>query len=279
MHLSDYFDRIGHRGSAAPTLANLRAVHRAQAYSIPYDGLDIQFGRPVDLDPQRIFYKLVTQKRGGWCYETNGLLQWALSSMGFSVMRATAGVHRKLRGDSALGNHLTLLVRCDDQTYLADLGLGDGLREPVPLVEGVHLDGPLQFRLEVLPDGFWRFHNHGYGSPETFDFRAEPADESVLCAKSAQLQSDPASHFVLNAECIVMREASSICLLGRVFRQSSDAGTEKTLLLSADEMTAALAQHFGIVDLPIHTIWREIEARHTMLFGDQDFVANLASQT
>ena len=211
--------------------------------------------------------RAITQRRGGWCYETNGILHWALTRMGFSVMRATAGVHRKLRGDSTLGNHLTLLVHCEGQTFIADLGLGDGLRAPIPLIAGTHRDGPLAFRLEPMPDGFWRFHNHSYGTPETFDFRAEPADEALFQVCSDQLQIDLASHFVLNAECVLMHEDSATVLLGRVLRQISATGTEKTLLTSADEMAATLAKHFGIFDLPIDRIWPQILARHELLFA------------
>ena len=83
MQLAAYLDRIGYSGSTLPSRDTLFAVHRAQAYSIPYEGLDMQLGRPVDLDPVRTFDKLVLQRRGGWCYETNGLLGWALGEMGF----------------------------------------------------------------------------------------------------------------------------------------------------------------------------------------------------
>lgn len=270
MQLAAYLHRIGYSGSTVPTRDTLFAVHRAQAYSIPYEGLDIQLGRPVDLDPVRIFDKLVLQHRGGWCYETNGLLGWALGEMGFQVRRITGGVHRRERGDAAFGNHLTLLVELGpselDQTWLCDLGLGDALRAPILLTEGFHVDGDLVFRLERLSDGCWRFHNHGYGTPESFDFFDAPADEALFAAQNRFLQTDPQSHFVLNAEAVHLEPQSSVTLLGRVLRHASATGVEKELIDTPQELGAALDRHFGITGLKVETLWPRVIARHNQLF-------------
>jgi N-hydroxyarylamine O-acetyltransferase len=266
MDLSHYLDRIGLQGPLAPTEATLRAVHRAQALAIPYEGLDIQQGIALDLDPVRIFDKLVTRRRGGWCYETNGLLGWALGELGFDVQRCTAGAYRRERGDAALGNHLTLIVRLQ-QDWLCDLGLGDGLRAPIPLIEGAHHDGAFRYRLERLPDGHWRFYNHSYGSPDTFDFRDAPADEALLLRQNDILQRDPASYFVLNAEVTRMGPDHCVTLLGRVLRHTSAGGVEKTLIPSAEALSRVLHDQFGITGVDVAAIWPGILARHAALFG------------
>jgi N-hydroxyarylamine O-acetyltransferase len=272
MQLDAYLDRIGYRGPTRRELGTLLAVHRAQALAVPYEGLDVQLGVALDLDPDRIFDKLVRRRRGGWCYETNGLLGWALGRMGFRVRRATAGVHRRDRGDAAFGNHLTLLVDLDGngphKTWLCDLGLGDALRAPIPLAEGVHSDGELSFRLERLPDGCWRFHNHSYGTPETFDFRDAPADEDLFARQNLHLQTDPQSHFVLNAEAVRLAPQSSVTLLGRVLRHASAAGVSKELLQTSEALGQALDRHFGITGLPVEALWPRIVARHDQLFAD-----------
>ncbi len=272
MNLDAYLRRIGLEGPLPPTLATLHAVHRAQAHAVPYEGLDIQQGVALDLDPARIFDKLVTRERGGWCYETNGLLAWALTELGFDVQRCTAGVYRRERGDAALGNHLMLIVNLEQnwppQNWLCDLGLGDALRAPIPLVEGPHHDGPLEFRLEHLPDGFWRFHNHAYGAPASFDFLNAPADEALLRHQNAKLQTDPESYFVLNAEAIRMGTDHSVTLLGRVLRLASGTGVQKTLLATSDELAEVLATQFGITGVDTDAIWPRIMARHAVLFGE-----------
>jgi N-hydroxyarylamine O-acetyltransferase len=267
MNLDAYLQRIGLQGPLPPTLATLHAVHRAQAHAVPYEGLDIQAGVALDMDPARIFDKLVTRARGGWCYETNGLLGWALTELGFDVQRCTAGLYRRERGDAALGNHLMLIVTLE-QDWICDLGLGDALRAPIPLTEGIHKDGNLEFRLEHLPDGFWRFHNHAYGAPTSFDFRNAPADEALILYQNARLQSDPESHFVLNAEAVRMGPDHSMTLLGRVVRLASGHGVQKTLLNTPAELSEVLETQFGIIGVDVAAIWPRIVARHAELFGE-----------
>lgn len=150
--LEAYLQRIHFSGEPRPDLETLTAIHRQHLLTIPYENIDVQLQVPVDLDIERIFTKLVVNQRGGWCYEMNGLLGWALQEIGFDVRRVNGGVARSLRGDDALGNHLVLLVSLD-QPYIADVGFGDGVLDPIPLVQGPVLQRGFKFELEHLPDG------------------------------------------------------------------------------------------------------------------------------
>jgi N-hydroxyarylamine O-acetyltransferase len=266
MQLNAYLARIGYKEAITPTLECLTAIHRCHALAIPYENLDVQLGVPVSQRIGAIYDKIVTRRRGGWCYEMNGLLGWALREIGFDVMRVASGVRRKERGDSALGNHLVLLVRLE-RTYLADLGLGDGIREPIPLEEGTFRQGSLEFRLELLADSYWRFHNHAFANPPTADFRAEPANEDLLQAKMEFLQSSPESVFVQNLAFEIMRPQSLTSITGCIFAEKSAAGVKKAVLKSSSEMTEVLARDFGIRDVSVAPIWPKIEARHRELFG------------
>ncbi len=264
--LQNYLDRISYRGLLTPDIQTLFAIHKAQAFSVPYEAIDVLAGLTPDHGIEAVFDKIVLRRRGGWCYETNGLLGWALQQAGFEVQRAVAGVYRKDKGDSTLGNHVVLLVKLE-HTYLADLGLGDALREPLVLREGEHAQGALIFRLEKLPDGYWRFYNHALGSPTSFDFRDVPADEELLAAKGAELRADPDSFFVQNFESILMRDNSSVAILGRVLRFTSLAGVEKHLIASPEHMEQLLVQHFGIRGVDMHALWPKILQRHEAVFG------------
>src|SRR5262245_33175107 len=110
MNIDAYLGRIGLTERPAATLAGLRAVHRAHLLSIPYENVDVQFGRRLTIDPAAAYAKIVERGRGGWCYEMNGLLGWALGEFGFRVTRATGAVMREVRGDAVVGNHLVLRV-------------------------------------------------------------------------------------------------------------------------------------------------------------------------
>ena len=174
---------------------------------------------------------------------------------------------RRERGDAVLGNHLALVVGLD-QRWLCDLGLGDGMRGPLPLVAGTHTDGALAFRMAQLSDGYWRFHNHGYGTPESFDFRDVVADDAVFDRQNRFLQIDPASYFILNAEVVRMGPDHAVTLLGRVLRHASAKGVVKTVLQGPDQMAQVLDDHFGMRGVDVAAIWPKIMARHVDLFGE-----------
>ena len=87
MDLDAYLARIGYAGTPRVDLETLGAIHRAHLLAIPYENLDVQLGRPGDVSLRHAFDKLVTARRGGWCYEMNGLLGWALNEIGFTGYR------------------------------------------------------------------------------------------------------------------------------------------------------------------------------------------------
>ncbi|MCR5880898.1 arylamine N-acetyltransferase [Phenylobacterium sp. J367] len=268
MDLAAYFDRIGFTGDARPDLATLKALHRAHLLAIPYENLDVQLGRPVTPDPAAAVEKIVGRRRGGWCYEMNGVLGEALTAIGFDVTRLAGGVMRQVVGDVQVGNHLVLLVRLPEGPWIADVGFGDGSPDPFPLAAAPLSADGFDFRLEDLGDGWWRFHNHAQGGAPTYDFQLTPAPPAKLVERCQWLQSAPESNFVLNA--VVQRWRPGGLLLqmrGRSLREVRPGGVETRLVGSADEYVAVLAERFGL-DLPEAAgLWPRICARHEALFG------------
>ena len=264
MHVEKYLQRVGFKGRAQADLDSLQRIHRGHALNIPYENLDIQFGRAVSRDVACIFDKIVNGRRGGWCYEMNGLLAWALEDLGFRITRLAGGVRRSEVGDQALGNHLVLLVHLE-RDYLADVGFGDGLIEPVPLEVGTFRQGGSEFQLESLAEGWWRFHGDARGGGLSFDFDVTPACERLLESKCQWLQTSAESVFVQNA--IVQRhlDGSHAALRGCVLRLVGKL-QEVRELKSADEYVETLREVFGL-DLPEASgIWPRIEARHKQVF-------------
>jgi N-hydroxyarylamine O-acetyltransferase len=265
MNLDAYLDRIAFAGPARANLATLQALHRAHAAAIPFENLDVQLRRPISLEPTAIFDKLVTRRRGGWCYEQNGLMGWALQEIGFRVTRLGAGVLRDKLGDVQLGNHLCLRVDLDEP-FLVDVGFGGSLGGPLPLREIDRGDAPYRVSLSRTDDGYWRFTEQAHGDPFSFDFRDEPADEALLLSKRDFLQGDPTSNFVLNLVVQQRQGETHVSLRGRVLQETASAGVEKRILGSADEFSAALRERFGL-DLPeAASLWPQVCARHDVLF-------------
>src|SRR5438477_9106660 len=90
--ITAYMRRLGYNGSPAPTIATLRALHRAHMVSIPFENLDISLGRPIILSDEAFFHKIIEKRRGGFCYELNGLFAALLRALGFSVALLSAQV-------------------------------------------------------------------------------------------------------------------------------------------------------------------------------------------
>jgi N-hydroxyarylamine O-acetyltransferase len=268
LELATYLHRICFDGIARPDLATLRAIHRAHQYAIPFENLDVLLRRPVDLDPEANFDKIVYRRRGGWCCEMNGVMGWALKEIGFEVMRIGAGVMRVLAGDAQLGNHLCLLVRLD-QPYLVDVGFGGSLAEPLPLRASEREDRPYRLGLSELGDSYWRYAEiaHGDGEAFSFDFRAAPADEELLVRKCHFLQTDQASPFIQNL--VVQRRTADthLSLRGRVLSTIHTTRVDRKLLNSTDELVATLRDSFDLDTPEAATLWPSICARHEALFA------------
>jgi N-hydroxyarylamine O-acetyltransferase len=266
--LSAYLHRIRFEGSLRPDLATLTAIHRAHQHAIPFENLDVLLRRPVVIDPESNFDKIVCRRRGGWCYEMNGVMEWALKEIGFGVMRIGAGVMRVQAGDAQLGNHLCLLVRLD-QPYLVDVGFGGSLAEPLPLRASEREDRPYRLWLSEPGESYWRFSEiaHGDGDAFSFDFRVAPADEALLARKCRYLQTDPASPFVQNL--VVQRRTADthFSLRGRVLATIHTTHVDKTMLNSADELVATLRDRFDLDTPEAATLWPSICARHKALFA------------
>jgi N-hydroxyarylamine O-acetyltransferase len=266
MKLAAYLDRIGHRGSVAPDPDTLRSLVRAHLAAVPFENLDVQLGRPLTTEIPAIFDKLVERRRGGWCYENNGVLGWALGEIGFDVRRISAGVMRTVRGDAALGNHLALIVTLAGKPWLVDVGFGGSLVRPLPLEAGEREDAPFTVSLSET-EGYWRFAEQvPGGDPFSFDFRADPADEALLARQCGVQQSHPDSIFVQNLIVQQRQGDTHVVLRGRVFSERSPTGKTERLVAGAGELVALLRDRFGL-DVPEAAgLWDKVCARHEILF-------------
>jgi len=154
LNTTAYLDRIAYSGGTEPSAETLRALHRAHMLAVPFENLDIQLGRPIVCAEESFLHKIVTERRGGFCYELNGAFAALLRALGFRVAMLSA---RVAGADGRYGrefDHLTLRVvdtfvdaRVDTRvnilrdvvptgphsTWLADVGFGDSFIEPLLL--------------------------------------------------------------------------------------------------------------------------------------------------
>jgi N-hydroxyarylamine O-acetyltransferase len=149
--LTEYLKRIGVDGTVKADLTTLTAIHAAHVAAIPFEGLDPFLGRQVRLDLAGIQEKMLSNRRGGYCFEQNTLLKAALEAIGFSVTGLAGRVRWMVPPESPLGprSHMLLKIDLPAGPYLADVGFGAFLLDcPLPIETNVeHSTAMGRFRL------------------------------------------------------------------------------------------------------------------------------------
>jgi N-hydroxyarylamine O-acetyltransferase len=168
-----YLARIGYSAPINPDAQTLRGLHHAHMFSVPFENLDIGLRRPIRLTEEALWGKIILQKRGGFCYELNGMFAWLLKQLGFDVTYLNARVYNR-QGQLGIDfDHLALLVGIPKQSgrWLVDVGFGDSFNEPLDFEErDEQIQGLRAYRLEQAPDGFVTWQKNYDGTWERHYF-------------------------------------------------------------------------------------------------------------
>lgn len=250
---AEYFVRTGYDGSTSPTEETLRGIVAAHGRSIPFENLDPLMGVPVDsLGPEVLAEKLIGRRRGGYCYEHNGLVGFVLEALGYGVERI-AGRVVWMQGDDAplpamTHNVLAVTVPGEDERFLVDVGFGgQTLSSPIRLVAGrVQQTRHEPYRivdtgetlvLEALVRGEWR---------PLYLFTTEPRPRIDLEVGSWFVSTHPKSTFVVGLSVALVTDDARYNLRGRNFAIHRADGSEKIRFDTAADVLDALENMFGI---------------------------------
>ena len=262
MQLDAYFKRIGFTGTAKADLATLTALHRHHLLAVPYENLDIHLGRALTLDLAHIFDKIVQQRRGGWCYEMNGLFAWALREIGFDVQMLGSRVGSPAQGGDADLDHLILEVTVENEPWLADVGFGNGLLEPIPLRVGTYQQGFWEFQLsEETAEQRWFFHNQPHGG-SGFGFMRQVRPYASFARRCYELQTWPESGFVRATVCHRHTGNALITLRGAVLKEVTAQGVVERILNNHNDYAQVLAQQFDLHLDETPALWARVWERH-----------------
>ncbi len=181
--LGAYFARI-RAGEATSSFGALAEIQRAHRLAIPFENLDIHLGRGISLDPDALFDKLVTRRRGGYCFEQNGLLLGMLQALGFEARPLLARVWLNAM-DTPPRTHTLNLVHVEGEYYIVDAGFGGSYVPPMLLLadEVVRTDDGARHRLVRAGEHGWMLQRDaGTGWQRQYSFTTErvwPADLEV----------------------------------------------------------------------------------------------------
>ena len=241
-----YLDRIGAERPEVLDADALAALHRAHLLTVPFENLGIHLAQPISLDEGDLLAKIVTKRRGGFCYELNGAFALLLEALGAQVTRVAARVYGEAGKLGPLFDHLALVVRLPGGSgpWLADVGFGSNSTYPLRYDSRADQDDPGgRFALADTADGDLELFKDD--EPQ---YRIEQRERRLddFVPTCWWQQTSPDSHFTLSTICSRLTEDGRISLSGRTLIRTS-AGTRTEQELGADrEVLAAYRDHFGI---------------------------------
>jgi len=246
-----YLARIGVDAAeaTAPTYTLLQRLQLAHLTHIPYENLDIMRDVPLQLNEDALFDKMVTRRRGGYCFELNGLFAWLLRGLGYDVAEFFG---RFLRGEAEIPmrRHRVLQVTCADGVFLSDVGVGQAIpRAPLPLAVGqkwdihgetyiIEADDFLGYVLLEAYKGDWR---------RVYAFTTEPQLPADFEAISFYCEKYPASYFRTEDMVHIFTPTGRKSIAGRTFKQFTPEGVTVQHLENDAAYITLLTNEFGIV--------------------------------
>lgn len=251
MNVQTYLERINYNGPLVPTGETLRQLQVAHLLAVPFENLSIHAREPIVLEDEALFRKIVSRRRGGFCYELNGLFAALLRALGFEVAMLSAQVANAEGDFSRDFDHMALMVQIDER-WLVDVGFGDSFVEPLLLdkrdsqVQGdrayrVVVAGERQLvmqRNDVVTSDEWK--------PQ-YRFALKPYQYSDYAEMCEYHQTSPLSHFTKARICSRLTPQGRITLSDMGLITTEGGERRERPVASQEEYADILRQHFAIV--------------------------------
>ncbi|MCP4195663.1 MAG: arylamine N-acetyltransferase [Proteobacteria bacterium] len=242
-----YLDRIGYRAQVWPNLVTLRGLHLSHLFTVPFENLDIYLGRDITLDETSWFQKIVQGRRGGFCYELNGLFAALLKALGFSVTVLSARVRTPDGKCNPEFDHMVLLVHLAKR-WLVDVGFGESFREPLCLdMEGEQVQSNGTYRL-TSDDAVWQYQTQqqdGSWQP-VYCFTLAPRHLDDFAGMCRFHQTSPKSPFTQGALCSLATTNGRMTLTDKLLTVIDDDTRNEEQVPDEATWRSLLSQHFHI---------------------------------
>ncbi len=252
MNTSAYLARIGlEPDDLEVNDETLRILQRKHLLSVPFENLDIHWKRPIVLDVEKFYAKVVEEKRGGFCYELNGLFNELLLSLGFKTRLISARVFNGTDHGPEF-DHAAIIVTIGDDEYLSDVGFGDFTAEPLRYGLGAEQQDEAgifvirRFDYEYLEvakkdDGEWK---------SLYIFRDIARNLSEFVEMCDFQQYSPESHFKKGKVCSILTDGGRKTLTEKKMIVTIGNMKDEKVVGSEKEFYELLNNEFEIVGPP-----------------------------
>lgn len=242
-----YLNFIGVSKKNDPTLSYLRKLQRNHLLSVPFENLDIQYFKKIELSVESFFKKIICHKRGGYCYELNGLFYWLLKKEGFEVEMISARVFDSKGKIGPAFDHLALLVTLAGKKHLVDVGFGDFSARPLYIkteVEQVDDNGVFMIR-EFEGADFIVLKKQGTVWKHQYIFSTQPHQLEEFQAMNHFHQTSPLSQFTQRKVCSIMTKNGRITLTNKRLIISEHGTKKQHSFHTENEFNKILETNFG----------------------------------
>jgi N-hydroxyarylamine O-acetyltransferase len=247
MDLRTYLDRIDFHDSVIVDRDVLYKLQKKHLLNIPFENLDIHYGKKISLSITDIYQKVVTEKRGGFCYELNGLFHQLLTQIGFNAKIVSARVHTKNAEYSPEYDHLAIIVNLENKEFLVDVGFGKFSLEPLKLeMSQIILDSFGQFQFDQYNTDYYRINE--IKNKKLFPqyiFKNEERKLSDFTKRSKFHQTSESSHFTKKKLISIAKKDGRITLNNSQLKITR-LGIEQEINLDENEFETMLKQYFNI---------------------------------
>lgn len=252
--LDAYAARVGLTSLPRATEDGLATLHHAHVHAIPFENLDVLLGRPIRLDDDGLEAKLVRQRRGGYCFELNGLALSVMRALGFAARPLLGRVWYQRPGDAGVPprTHQLSLVEIDGRAWLSDVGFGRAsMRRPIPFeLDRDHELGSEVFRVRADPDhGFviaWRGSPRASGLEDLYSFTLDRVHPLDLVQCSHYTSTHPASPFTKMVRAARLTPHGRVTVLGDRLTRSHGVETTTETIASRAELARVIEHDLGI---------------------------------
>jgi N-hydroxyarylamine O-acetyltransferase len=251
MEPATYLTRIEYLEPITPDAQTLHRLQRAHMLTVPFENLDIGLKRPIHLELGSLWSKIVIRRRGGFCYEVNGLFAWLLRAVGYEVTCLNARDYHP--EDDTFGidfDHLVLLVRVPNvpTRWLVDVGWGDTFTRPLDIDNPQwQADGLRAYQLQPFRNGYQLWQRGYHGETERqyyFDLVPHqfPAEYEATCLYH---QTSPQSIFTHKRIISRLTENGRVSLDEKHLILTTNGQREERPFENEEEYHTLLKEHFG----------------------------------
>lgn len=248
MNKNAYLNRIGINQNTLPANPEtLKLLQKKHLLSIPFENLDIHWKRPIILNTEKFFDKIISEKRGGFCYELNGLFNELLKSLGFQTKIVSARVSNG-KDFGAEYDHLAVLVRINGEEYLTDVGFGDFSAEPLKFIlDKKQTDANGVFLMRKYSDKYFEVVKKNRGKWQSeYIFKDVTRDLTEFAEMCNFHQTSPESHFTRGKLCSLMTENGRKTLTDKKFIKTENGERNELKIISEDEFNEILMKEFHL---------------------------------